>query len=118
MDGLRNLRVSGTAGQPVPLRELTRVEEQTIEKSIYHKNLLPVTYVTADVAGVVESPGYAIFNMMPDVDKLHPQPGYKVEQYTARQPSDTAKYSMKWDGEWHITYEVFRDLGLAFAAVF
>jgi len=118
MDGLRNLRVSGTAGQSVPLRELTRVEEQTIEKSIYHKNLLPVTYVTADVAGVVESPGYAIFNMMPDVDKLHPQPGYKVEQYTARQPSDTAKYSMKWDGEWHITYEVFRDLGLAFAAVF
>jgi len=117
IDGLRNLRATGNAGRSVPLRELTEVQEQTIEKSIYHKNLLPVTYVTADVAGDVESPGYAIFNMMPELDKLHAEPGYKVEQYMARQPSDTSKYSMKWDGESHITYEVFRDLGLAFAAV-
>jgi len=114
---LRTLRVTGSSGQSVPLAEVTRVERTTIDKSIYHKNLLPVTYVTADVAGAVESPGYAIFKMMPAIDALHPYPGGHVEQYFARQPADISQFSVKWDGESHITYEVFRDLGLAFAAV-
>ncbi len=96
---------------------MTRTEADTIEKSIYHKNLLPVTYVTADVAGAVESPGHAIFKMMPAIDKLRPDGGEPIAQFITRQPENLSKYSLKWDGEAHITYEVFRDLGLAFAAV-
>jgi multidrug efflux pump subunit AcrB len=77
---------------------------------------MPVTYVTADIAGVMESPVYAVLALGPQIDKIRPD-GYAIEQYVAHQPFDDSKYSMKWDGEWHITYEVFRDLGLAFAAV-
>jgi len=110
------LRVTGRSGQPVPLREIVSVTSGTEDKSIYHKNLMPVTYVTADIAGVMESPVYAVLALGPQIDKVRPD-GYAIEQYVARQPFDDSKYSMKWDGEWHITYEVFRDLGLAFAAV-
>lgn len=115
--GLQSLRLTGVNGGTVPLSELTRVTFRTIDKSIYHKNLLPVTYVTADVAGAIESPGYAIFRMMPKIDQLRPENGKPVRQLMTGPPSDVSTYSVTWDGEWHITYEVFRDLGLAFAAV-
>ena len=117
VEGLQSLRVTSSSGRGVSLSELTHVETSTVDKSIYHKNLLPVTYVIADVAGKIESPGYAVFKMMPEIAKLHAPGGYSIEQYTASQPEDASRYSMKWDGEWHITYEVFRDMGLAFAAV-
>ena len=92
--------------------------EQVIEdKSIYHKNLMPVTYVTGDVAGAMESPVYAILKLGPEMDKFKAPEGYSIEQHMAALPTDSEHYSMKWDGEWHITYEVFRDLGIAFAAV-
>ena len=84
---------------------------------MYHKNLLPVTYVTADVAGQVESPVYAILQMNRALESVRLPEGYGLEIFNTRQPFDTSKYAMKWDGEWHITYEVFRDLGIAFAAV-
>jgi multidrug efflux pump subunit AcrB len=116
-DRLRSLKVAGRSGNLVALSELVRVENTTSERSIYHKNLMPVTYVTADVAGIMESPVYAILNLGPKIAKLPVDGGYEIEQYTAHQPFEDSKYSMKWDGEWHITYEVFRDLGLAFAAV-
>ncbi|MGJ5818208.1 efflux RND transporter permease subunit [Paludibaculum fermentans] len=116
-DRLRSLKVAGRTGNLVALSELVRVENTTSERSIYHKNLMPVTYVTADVAGIMESPVYAILNLGPKIAKLPVDGGYEIEQYTAHQPFEDSKYSMKWDGEWHITYEVFRDLGLAFAAV-
>jgi multidrug efflux pump subunit AcrB len=107
-----SLRVNGVA-----LSEFVTVEEALADKAIYRKNLMPVTYVTADVAGVVESPVYAILDLGPQIEKIDTRGGYKIEQFTATQPSDDLKYAMKWDGEWHITYEVFRDLGIAFAAV-
>ena len=117
-DRLLSLRVATPAGSYVPLSEVVRTQTGVVEQSIYHKNLMPVTYVTADVAGLMESPVYAILQLGPEIDKIRMEPGgYAIEQYTARQPFDDAKYSMKWDGEWHITYEVFRDLGIAFAAV-
>jgi multidrug efflux pump subunit AcrB len=94
-----------------------RVREETAEKSIYHKNLMPVVYVTADVAGKVESPVYAILSINRELDNLTLPGGYRLERYVAAQPGSDRKIAMKWDGEWHITYEVFRDLGLAFAAV-
>ncbi|MBL0160749.1 MAG: efflux RND transporter permease subunit [Bryobacterales bacterium] len=117
LDRLRSLKVMGRAGNLVPLAELVRVENSEVEKSIYHKNLMPVTYVTADVAGAMESPVYAILDLGPKISKIPVDGGYEIEQYTAHQPFEDVKYSMKWDGEWHITYEVFRDLGIAFAAV-
>ncbi|MFN0167562.1 MAG: efflux RND transporter permease subunit [Bryobacteraceae bacterium] len=101
----------------VALRELVRVQSLSEDRSIYHKNLMPVTYVTADVAGAMESPVYAILALGPGIGRLPIPEGYAIEQYTASQPLDDARYAMKWDGEWHITYEVFRDLGAAFAAV-
>jgi len=91
--------------------------EVTEDKSIFHKNLMPVVYVTADVAGQIESPVYAIQALGPKLDKLALPEGYTLEQRTATQPFFSDKLAMKWDGEWHITYEVFRDLGLAFAFV-
>ncbi len=117
IEDLRQIRVAGRRGNPVPLGEIVRVEETAAEKSIYHKNLMPVVYVTADVAGAVESPVYAILQIDKALDNLVLPGGYKLERYVARQPFTEEKPSMKWDGEWHITYEVFRDLGLAFAAV-
>ncbi|HVU24932.1 MAG TPA: efflux RND transporter permease subunit [Opitutus sp.] len=105
----------------VPLRELVTVESTVSERNIYHKNLEPVTYVTGDVAGAIESPVYAILKMNQALAKLDgralggTQPHVKI--YNATMPSDTREPSMKWDGEWQVTIEVFRDLGLAFGAV-
>ena len=101
----------------VALSELVHIEKVTEDKSIYHKNLMPVTYVVADIAGEIESPVYAVLKLGPEIDKIKIPEGYPVEQHMAALPSDPDRYSMKWDGEWHITYEVFRDLGMAFAAV-
>ena len=117
LDKMRALRITGRDGQSVALSELVRTEKAMADKSIYHKNLMPVTYVTADVAGAMESPVYAILKLMPEVDKIAIPEGYKIEQNTASVPPDASRYAMKWDGEWHVTYEVFRDLGIAFAAV-
>jgi multidrug efflux pump subunit AcrB len=117
LDGIRNLKVAGRNGRLVALRELVRPETTVADKSIYHKNLMPVTYVTGDVAGSMESPVYAILKLRPEMDKFKAPEGYAIEQHMAALPTDSDRYSMKWDGEWHITYEVFRDLGIAFAAV-
>ncbi|MEW5974823.1 MAG: efflux RND transporter permease subunit [Acidobacteriota bacterium] len=117
IEELKNLRLMGERGNLIALGELIRVTEEVGDKSIYHKNLMPVVYVTADVAGEAESPVYAILDLGPRIDALKLPEGYRLEQYTAHQPQTTQKLAMKWDGEWHITYEVFRDLGLAFAAV-
>lgn len=117
LDKIGALRIAGRDGHSVALSELVRTEKVIADKSIYHKNLMPVTYVTADVAGAMESPVYAILKLMPEIDRLSIPEGYKIEQNMAAVPSDANRYAMKWDGEWHVTYEVFRDLGIAFAAV-
>ncbi|MCC7265521.1 MAG: efflux RND transporter permease subunit [Candidatus Latescibacteria bacterium] len=111
------IQIPTPAGRLVPLAELVRVDTTTSERRIYHKNLLPVVYVTGDVGGQFESPVYAIMKLGETLDQLPLPEGYRLEQFTAHQPFLTDKYALKWDGEWHITYEVFRDLGLAFAAV-
>ena len=114
---LSGLYLPAAGGGMVPLGEVVHVKQGTIEKNIYRKNLREVVYVIGDVAGAEESPVYAIEKMGDKIDGLKIPEGYKVEQYTAEQPPDATKLAIKWDGEWHITYEVFRDLGLAFAAV-
>ncbi len=116
VEDLKQIKVIGRHGNLVPLGELVRVDEGVAEKSIYHKNLMPVTYVTGDVAGGAESPVYAILILNEAIEQLKLPEGYSLERHFARQPFLADKYAMKWDGEWHITYEVFRDLGVAFAA--
>jgi len=110
----------------IPLRELVTIKRTITDKSIYHKNLMPVTYVIGDVAGKVESPVYAILQMNQALKKLDAvdfggargsgEPAH-IKIYNAVQPFTDQQPAIKWDGEWHITIEVFRDLGTAFAAV-
>ncbi|HXJ91208.1 MAG TPA: efflux RND transporter permease subunit [Candidatus Binatia bacterium] len=115
---LANLKLPTPSGGQIALQELTTLNQTTIDPSEYRKNLQPVVYVTGDVAGEEESPVYAIGKMSDAIDKLRLPDGYAVKQYKGTSmPERTDRFSMKWDGEWHITVEVFRDLGLAFAAV-
>ena len=105
----------------VPLSELVRMERLTAGPNLYRKNLKPVTYVTADVAGAVESPAYAMFTMDSELRKLDARKfggtNERLPIYHLNLPADDLNPALKWDGEWHITLEVFRDLGIAFAAV-
>ena len=114
LDAVRALRL-GAHG--VAIGELTEEQARVEDVGIYHKNLRPVTYVTGDLAGKAESPVYAILRMNERIAQMALPEGYAFEVFSTQQPADTTKYAMKWDGEWHITYEVFRDLGIAFAAV-
>ena len=114
---LKSIGVPAADGSLVPLGALVHIEEEIAEKTIYHKNLKRVTYVTGDVAGSKESPIYAILEMKEKIKQLELAEGYELRQYSAVQPWMEDRYAMKWDGEWHITYEVFRDLGIAFGAV-
>ncbi|HRE82912.1 MAG TPA: efflux RND transporter permease subunit [Opitutaceae bacterium] len=105
----------------VPLSELVRIETSLGERSLYRKNLRPVTYVTADAAGEVESPAYAMFAIQSELLRFDPRTwGASSESlpiYHLNLPKNDRELALKWDGEWHITLEVFRDLGLAFAVV-
>ena len=112
-----NLQIPSASGELVPLSEIVRVEQAVTDRSIYHKNLKPVVYVTGDVTGEQESPVYAILKMNRAISKMRIPQGYEVRRLTTRAPLHTEKAALKWDGEWHITYEVFRDMGIAFAAV-
>jgi multidrug efflux pump subunit AcrB len=105
-----------TATGPQPLDRFVSVEEGVIEPSHHRKNLRPVIYVTGDVAGTIESPVYAILAMNRKLDELRVN-GVAINRYNAVQPDRLDEVAMKWDGEWQVTIEVFRDLGLAFAAV-
>ncbi len=100
-----------------PLAELARPVEDTAPPEIYHKNLRPVVYVLGDVAGREESPVYAISDLRPKIAALTAPDGGRIHQMSTRLPESTEHYALKWDGEWHITYEVFRDMGAAFAVV-
>ncbi len=116
------IRSPRNPGAPlVPLSELVELVETTSEQALYRKNLKPVTYVTADVAGAVESPAYALFKINTALSGIDASSfggsAEKLPLYHLNLPFDDAEPAMKWDGEWHITLEVFRDLGLAFAAV-
>ena len=117
IERLKGIKIPTPQGSMVPLSELVTVQQTEIDRSIYHKNLMPVVYVTGDVAGEKESPVYAILEMYKKIDALSLPEGYRIVQHTANVPDSDRKFSMKWDGEWHITYEVFRDLGIAFAVV-
>ena len=117
LGSLAELRLPGRDGRLVPLSEIGRFDWVDEETSIYHKNLKPVVYVTADVGGRKEAPVYAIAALEKGLSAMRAPDGERIATRTATAPFDTSRYGIKWDGEWHVTYEVFRDLGLAFAAV-
>ncbi len=109
------LKVRGAQGQLVPLSELVRVEKATWDGAIHHKDGLPVVYVTADEAGKLDSPLYGMFGIVGQLGD-HKVAGQTLAQTFITQPADTSDYAVKWDGEWQITYETFRDMGIAYAA--
>ena len=116
LDQLLQLTVPGARGM-VPVGDLVTVQEGREEAAIHHKNLMPVSYVFSDLAGAIESPVYALSALNAKVDALKGTGGARVARLGLAHPEHTESLSLKWDGEWHITLEVFRDLGLAFAAV-
>jgi len=115
LESVQSIRLRGA--RPVAVGELTTAVTTQEGASLYHKNLQAVTYVTGDLAGRNGSPAYAILQMNAPIERLALPGGDRLEVFNAVQPFDTSRYAMKWDGEWHLTIEVFRDLGLAFAAV-
>ncbi len=117
VERLESVRLPTPDGRQVPLSTLIRVKKALADTSIYHKNLMPVVYVIGDVAGVKESPVYAILEMNKKIDALTLPEGYHLKKYNYNMPENIQRYTMKWDGEWHITLEVFRDMGIAFAVV-
>jgi multidrug efflux pump subunit AcrB len=114
---LADLRLISATGATVPLSEVVRVERSAAEPFLYRKNGRAVTYVIGDVAGSEESPAYAILNMSERIAAIEHAPGRVVEERMVDDPAAGDRAAVVWDGEWRITYEVFRDLGIAFAAV-
>jgi multidrug efflux pump subunit AcrB len=117
LTALQSVAIPSPSGRMVPLAELVKTKEGLEETTLYHKNLKKVTYVIGDVAGTEESPVYAMLKMKSAIENLKLAEGYTLQQFYTGQPWLESRYSMKWDGEWQVTYEVFRDLGIAFAAV-
>jgi multidrug efflux pump subunit AcrB len=117
IDPLLGLSVPGAGGRMIPLRELVVPRQAERERFVYRKDLRPVSYVIAEVAGAQESPVYAILAMRQRIAALTDPLGRPLEILSTRPPEDPTAYAVKWDGEWQITYEVFRDMGIAFAVV-
>ncbi|MDR7694663.1 efflux RND transporter permease subunit [Riemerella anatipestifer] len=111
------LKVKGQMGNMLLISDIAKVEKHTLEKSIYRKDQKRVVYVLADMAGVLESPAYAILGMEEKLKKMNLPEGYSINELYMAQPSDESDFTVKWDGEWQITLEVFRDLGAAFLVV-
>ena len=113
---LLQLTVRGASGKQVPISELVTVSDTVREQPIYHKDLLPVNFVVADMAGKVDSPLYGMFQMRSAIAQIETPGGGPLVEYFVRQPSDALRdYAIKWDGEWQITFETFRDMGAAYA---
>lgn len=117
MDDVLGVNITGMQGNSVALRDVVTVTKQTRQKTIYRKNQKEVVYVLADMAGALESPFYAISKVSDSLQSLKVPAGYTLAEEYTKQPEEEDNYTVKWDGEWQITFEVFRDLGIAFAAV-
>ncbi len=106
-----SLKLRTSSGGQIALSELVELVETEIDKVIYHKDLLPVVFVTGDMAGDLDSPLYGMFEMVDELGQTRPE----LQQYFIQQPENPYQYSMKWDGEWQVTYETFRDMGIAYS---
>ncbi|MBC6942825.1 MAG: AcrB/AcrD/AcrF family protein, partial [Xanthomonadales bacterium] len=115
LPALLGLRVRSAAGELVPLSELVTVRRDDWDDAIHHKDGLPVVYVMGDEAGALDSPLYGMFAMVGKLGQVRVA-GEQLGQSFIAQPADTRGYGIKWDGEWQITYETFRDMGIAYGA--
>ncbi len=116
LNALLQLSVRSASGKLVAIRELVTLSDTLREQPIYHKDLLAVNYVVADMAGAVDSPLYGMFKMRGEIGAIATPGGRMLAETFIRQPDDPYRgYSLKWDGEWQITYETFRDMGAAYA---
>ena len=114
---LMQFKVLSNNGIAIPIGDLIQLKKDTIQKSIMRKNQRRVVYVTADMAGDLESPVYALLSLSDLLNDINMPAGYTLQEEWNQQPQNTNEYTVKWDGEWQITFEVFRDLGAAFAVV-
>ena len=115
LEALLQLGVKNASGKVVPIRELVTLSDTEREQPVMHKDLLPVNFVVADMAGRIDSPLYGMFQMRGEIQAIPTPDGAGLQEYFIRQPSDAWRgYSLKWDGEWQITYETFRDMGAAY----
>jgi multidrug efflux pump subunit AcrB len=117
LQDIQNIKINSSLGKTVPVSDLVIVKTDTLQKTIYRKNQKRLVYITADMAGALESPVYAILGMEEKLQKIKLPEGYKINELYMDQPTDESDFSVKWDGEWQITLEVFRDLGVAFLVV-
>jgi multidrug efflux pump subunit AcrB len=117
LNDIQSLKIKGSQGNMVAVSDLVKVVKDTLQKTIYRKDQKRVVYVTADMAGTLESPVYAILGMNEKLAKIKVPAGYKVNELYMEQPTDESDFTVKWDGEWQVTLEVFRDLGVAFLVV-
>ncbi|MCR9265452.1 MAG: efflux RND transporter permease subunit [Flavobacteriaceae bacterium] len=117
LDQIQQLKITSQQGHMVSVGDLVSIKEGTKAKSIYRKNQKRVVYVMSDMAGELESPVYAILGMTDKLNQLELPQGYSINELYMEQPQYEDDYTVKWDGEWQITLEVFRDLGIAFLGV-
>ncbi|WP_330110306.1 efflux RND transporter permease subunit [Methylophaga thalassica] len=109
LDAVLNMKLINQQGEMIRLSDVVNVVDGEHQQTLYHKDLQAVTYVTADMAGKVDSPLYGMFSVYQQLENM------SIEQYLVSVPSLALQDSLKWDGEWQITYETFRDMGLAYA---
>ncbi|NNM81971.1 MAG: efflux RND transporter permease subunit, partial [Burkholderiales bacterium] len=115
LDDLLKLEVRSRSGKLVPLSDIVQVTHVEREKTIYHKDLLPVVYVVGDMTGKIDSPLYGMFEIRSRINGMKLSEGGVLKEYFIHQPKDQyGSYSLKWDGEWQVTYETFRDMGIAY----
>jgi len=117
LQDIQNLKIKGSRGNVIPVSDLVSVKKETLEHTIYRKDQKRVVYVLADMAGALESPVYAILGMNEKLQKIELPKGYKLNELYIDSPTEETDFTVKWDGEWQITLEVFRDLGAAFLIV-
>jgi len=117
LQDIQNIKIKSSHGMMIPISDLIEVKEGILQKTIIRKDQKQVVYVTADMAGALESPVYAILGMEEKLKQIALPVGYKINELYMEQPTDESDFTVKWDGEWQITLEVFRDLGTAFLVV-
>jgi multidrug efflux pump subunit AcrB len=117
IEDIQNLKIKGQRGNMIPVKDIVKIKQDTLRKSISRKDQRRVVYVLADMAGDLESPAYAILGMEEKLKQIDLPKGYLISDLYMGQPKDESNFTVKWDGEWQITLEVFRDLGIAFMVV-
>ncbi|RUM93731.1 MAG: AcrB/AcrD/AcrF family protein [Thiothrix sp.] len=115
IDAVLDLKIRSKSGELIPMSEIVSVESSTRENVIHHKDLLPVVYLVGDMVGSLDSPLYGMFEISKTL-KDHPLEGAgEIDQFFFSQPDNPYLYSIKWDGEWQVTFETFRDMGIAYS---